>query len=204
MKMSLYDLTNDFTELFDQFEQIESYEPEKDENGAYIDENGETIENPKAFIESRKTELRKAWFDTLDGIEELFEDKAENIAAYIKNLEAQAEDIKAEKLRLQARQSAKEKAAARMRLYLVESMKKINRKKIDKPKACITLKTNPESADVGDEKAFIKWAQTHDHDDLLNYGTPKVAKTAVKQAIKDGAELPPYVKIVRTTSAIIK
>lgn len=29
--MSLYDLTNDFTELFDQFEQIEAYEPENEE-----------------------------------------------------------------------------------------------------------------------------------------------------------------------------
>ena len=202
--MNLYELSNDFSELFDQFEQIEAYEPEKDENGAYIDENGNVIENPKAFIEARKEELRQAWFDTLDGIEGMFDSKAENIAAYIKSLEAQAEDIKVEKLRLQARQSAKEKAAARMREYLIGSMQKIKRKKIDMPKARITLKTNPESADVGCEREFIKWAQSHNHDDLLRYGNPEVRKTAVKEAIKNGVELPTYVKLVRTTSAIIK
>ncbi len=188
--MSLYDLTNDFTELFDQFEQIESYEPDKDENGAYIDENGEIIENPKAFIESRKTELCEAWFDTLDGIEELFEDKAVNIALFIKELESEAAQIKAEKLRLQARQSKKEKTAAKLREYLMNSMNRIKREKIDSPKAYIRVKLNPESTIIDNEDSVILWAQNNNRDeDVLSYQKPKILLNEVKKLIRNGEDI---------------
>ncbi len=55
--MSLYELTNDFAQLFDQLDEISS------------------MDNAEEF--------KQAWFDTLSGIEEEFEVNAENIGAYI-------------------------------------------------------------------------------------------------------------------------
>jgi hypothetical protein len=63
-------------------------------------------------------DIEQAWFDTLEGIEGEFECKAESVAQYIKELNAEAEAIKAEEKKLSARRKAKENAAIRMKDYL--------------------------------------------------------------------------------------
>lgn len=174
--MKLYDITQSYRELFDAFDTAD-------------DLTDEEIE---------------AYFDTLEAIEGDFEIKAENIACFIKELTAESEMLKAEMASLRARKQVKDNLIKRLKTMLIDGMSAIDKRKIDRPRAKLSLKQNPESADVGDEKEFIIWAQTHDRDDLLSYGKPTVAKTAVMQAIKDGTELPPYVKIVKTMSVIIK
>ena len=52
--MKLYEISSDFQTLFEQLEMFEEADEEQ------------------------------AWFDTLDGIEQAFDSKAENIAVYIK------------------------------------------------------------------------------------------------------------------------
>ena len=42
--MKLYEMTKQFNELFDQFDEIDNYIPETDEFGRYIDGNGDIIE----------------------------------------------------------------------------------------------------------------------------------------------------------------
>lgn len=174
--MRLYDITTDYRELFDAFDDAD-------------DLTDDQIE---------------AYFDTLEAIEGDFEIKAKNIACFIKELTAESEMLKTEIASLKVRKQVKDNLIKRLKTMLVDNMTAINKRKIDRPRAKLSLKLNAESADVGDEREFIKWAQTHERDDLLNYGTPDVRKTAVKQALNDGAELPPYVKLVRTTSVIIK
>jgi Siphovirus Gp157. len=73
--------------------------------------------------------------DTLDGIEEDFEEKAENIAAFIKSLSAEAEDLKAEESALSKRRKAKENQITYLKAYLIDNMTAIGRKLIDKPKS---------------------------------------------------------------------
>ena len=174
--MRLYDITSNYRELFDTFDDAD-------------DLTDDQIE---------------AYFDTLEGIEDEFELKAENIACFIKELSGDVDTLREEEAALGARRKVKENLIARLKAMLVENMTAIDKRKIDRPRAKLSLRQNPESADVGDEKAFIAWAQSKGRDDLLTYKAPTVARTAVKQAIKDGAQLPPYVKIVRTTSVIIK
>lgn len=176
--MRLYDITSDYRTLFDAFDDAENLSDEQ----------------------------VQAYFDTLKAIEGDFEIKAENIACFIKELNGEIETLSAEESALNARRKVKENLRTRLKTMLIDNMTAINKKKIDRPRAKLSLKQNPESVDIGEpyEKTFIAWAQSHNHDDLLSYKAPTIAKTAVKQAIKDGAELPPYVKIVRTTSVIIK
>lgn len=178
--MKLYELTGDFTDLYDRFEEINSWEPDTDENGQPIDDNGNVIENVIAFKES----MLQAWFDTLDGIEELFEDKAVNIAMYIKELRSEAEQLKAEKMKIAKRQSQKEKAADRLEKYLLNSMQAIGRKVIDRPQALIKIKLNPESTIIENELAFIDWAESTNHDHLLKYNQPSIKLNDVKALIR--------------------
>lgn len=197
--MKLYELTGDFSDLYDRFIDIDAWEPDTDEDGRPIDENGDIIENVTAYKEA----MFEAWFDTLEGIEELFEDKAVNVAVYIKNLRSEAEQLKAEKLKLEKRQSAKNKLADRLEKYLFDSMQKVKRTQIDRPQAKIRIKQNPESTVIENEQAFIQWAESNDRDDLLKYEQPSVKKTVVKALLKKKEEIP-FAHLERKTVLEIK
>ena len=197
--MKLYELTGDFSDLYDRFIDIDAWEPDTNEDGQPIDENGEVIESVTAYKEA----MFEAWFDTLEGIEEFFEDKAVNIAIYIKNLKSDAEQLKAEKLKLEKRQSAKNKLAERLEKYLFDSMQKIKRTQIDRPQAKIRIKQNPESTVIENEQAFIQWAESNDRDDLLKYEQPSVKKAVVKALLKKKENIP-FAHLERKTVLEIK
>lgn len=199
MSYNLYNLTGSFVDLYDRFDEIDSFEPDWDENGSPIDSDGNVIDDVVELKEAMLT----AWFDTLDGIEEEFEIKAVNIAIIVKNIKAEAEQLKAEKLRLAKRQAQKERAAERLEQYLLNSMQAIGREKIDKPQAVIRLKKNPESTVVDNEKSFIEWAETNGYNDLLKYKDPEVKKKEVKDLLKRNVELP-FVHLERKTKIDIK
>ena len=186
MSETLYNLTGDFTDLYDKFDEIDNFEPERDKDGNPIDSEGNIIEDVKALKEAMLT----AWFDTLEGIEGAFEDKAVNIAVIVKSMRAEAEQLKAEKLRLAKRQSQKEKAAERLEQYLLNSMQTIGREKIDKPQAVIRVKKNPESTVVDNEKSFIEWAEANGYTDLLKYKDPDIKIKEVKDLLKRNVKLP--------------
>lgn len=199
MSETLYDLTGDFKKLYDMFEEIGNFEPDWDENGNPVDSD-DTIINDVVEL---KEKMLAAWFDTLDGIEEAFEDKAVNIAVIVKSLRAEAEQLKAEKLRLAKRQSQKEKAAERLEQYLLNSMQAIGREKIDKPQAVIRVKKNPESTVVDNEGSFIEWAETNGYTDLLKYKDPDIKIKEVKDLLKRNVKLP-FVHLERKTKIDIK
>lgn len=199
MSETLYNLTGDFKKLYDMFEEIDNFEPDWDENGNPIDSEGNVIEDVKALKEAMLT----AWFDTLEGIEGAFEDKAVNIAVIVKSMRAEAEQLKAEKLQLAKRQSQKEKAAERLEQYLLNSMQTIGREKIDKPQAVIRVKKNPESTVVDNEESFIEWVETNGYTDLLKYKDPDIKIKEVKDLLKRNVKLP-FVHLERKTKLDIK
>lgn len=198
--MKLYELTGDFTDLYDRFEEINSWEPDTDENGQPIDDDGNIIENVTAYKEA----MLQAWFDTLDGIEEIFEDTALFIALCIKEKRSNAEQLKAEKQKLALREKKEEKAADRLEQYLLKNMQAIGRTKIDRPQALITIEQNPESTVIEDECKFIEWAESTEHDELLKYEQPTVRKTEVKALIRRSAEKIPFAHLERKTVLKIK
>ena len=197
--MKLYELSTDFSRLFDDFDAICSYEPEKSESGDYIDDGGSIIEDLAAY----RQELQEAWFDTLDGIEQEFEDKAENVAAYIKSLKAEADDLKEEEAALNRRRKVKENQIYRLKDYLLHSMMTINRTKIDTPKAKLSIRNNAESVQFDDEEQFIRLCLARGQDDYLRYKDPELNKTAVKKALQSGMEID-GASLIRTQSLIIK
>ncbi len=159
--MKLYELTNDFAQLFDRVDEISE-----------LDGDTETYQ--------------QAWFDTLSGIEEEFEVKAENIGAYIKALTAAAKDLKAEESALSKRRKAKEKQIYWLKKYLLESMQAIGRTKIDRPMAVLSVKNCPESVKFQDEKAFVDACMESGHDEYLRYKMPEIDRTVVREVLQRG------------------
>ena len=176
--MKLYELTTDFAQLFDRFDEISELD-------------GDT------------EEYKQAWFDTLSGIEEEFEVKAENIGAYIKELTAAAKYLKAEEEALSKRRRAKEKQAEWLKKYLLESMQAIGRKKIDRPMAVLSIRNNPESVHFEDENAFITLCQRNGSDDYLRYKAPEINRSAVKDALQAGQKIE-GASLIHTQTVTIK
>ena len=194
---SLYEMTNQFEELFNSYEAIADMQFAPDGEGGYLDDDGNPVD-PAAVRE----EMAQAWFDTLDGMEIAIQEKAESVALYIKNLDYEIKAIKNEKSRLDARLKSKENSCKNMLEYLKNCLEAAKLKKIETPRAAICIRNNPESVEITDEKSFIGWAQDN-NDDLLRYKDPEVNKTAVKQLLKAGKEVP-FAKLIRTKTLNIK
>lgn len=111
--------------------------------------------------------------------------KIEGIACQVKNLEAYAEDIKAEMGNLMERRKRAERKADWLREYLSQSL---DGEKFQSPKCEIRfLKSSP--LEIADEGALRAWATIH-HPELLRIREPEIDKTAVKKALKAGEEIP--------------
>jgi hypothetical protein len=184
--MKLYELTEMYSDLFSQYDAISEWEPDTNADGMPIDDDGNIIANVDAY----RNKMLTAWFDTLTGIEGEFDEKAESIAIYYKQLLAEAKMLKAEKAVIAKRQSQKEKQAESLKTYLFKSMQALGRQKIDMPRAVMSLKKNAPSLVVDDEISFVEWAEEHNLDHLLKYNMPEVKKNDVKALCKKGEEIP--------------
>jgi len=195
--MNLYEMTNEFENELDAFDAILNPDWEKNADGDFITEDGEVItpDEYKRLIESR--------FEALDRMEKDLQVKAENVAVYIKEQLALAEKMKAEEDRLRARRKAKENTAAHLKKYLMDCMEAAHLKKIDMPRAVISIRNNAESVEISDADRLIRWAQDTDNEFILKYRDPEISRTALKPMLKDGAEIP-GASLVRTQSVIIK
>ena len=134
--------------------------------------------------------------EKLDALQIERDAKIENVVLWIKDLMAEAEAIKAEKLALAERQKVAENK--------VESLKKwvayaLGGQKFITAKCAVSFR-NTESVEVTDEglEALMK-----EHDELLTYKAPEPNKKAIKDAIKDGLSVA-GVQLVQNVSTIIK
>ena len=134
--------------------------------------------------------------DKLNELQIEREAKIENVACWIKELKAEAEAIKAEKLALAERQKVAENKAESLKKWLAFAL---NGEKFSTAKCSVSFRAT-ESVEVTDEglENLMK-----EHDELLTYDKPKPNKTAIKQAIKDGLNVQ-GVQLVQNVSTIIK
>ena len=134
--------------------------------------------------------------EKLDALNMERDAKIENVVLWIKDLKAEAEAIKAEKLALAERQKVAENK--------VESLKKwvayaLGGQKFSTAKCAVSFR-NTESVEVTEEglENLMK-----EHDELLTYKAPEPNKKAIKDAIKDGLSVA-GVQLVQNVSTIIK
>lgn len=121
--------------------------------------------------------------DTMDAIEGELDEKAENYGRIIRNLEAEAEAIRAEVDRLSRRRKTIDNNIDSLKKRLQMAMELTNRPKIDTPLFKFYIQKNAPSVVV-------------DLDDLqdmpmeyLTYHEPTVNKAAIKDALKAGLDL---------------
>ena len=124
--------------------------------------------------------------EMLDKLELQLEDKWENIANYIKTLNAEAEAIKAEESKLKQRREQKDKLAEKLKEWLSSNLIYNKRNKFERATCKLTFRKS-ESVDIWDELKVPdefkrEWLEV------------KIDKAAIKEAIKrdggvDGAEL---------------
>ena len=172
--MELYKITANYRELFDTFDDCDDLSDDE----------------------------IQAYFDTLEAIEDEFEIKAENIGCFVKELNGDIDLLSAEIEALKARKSAKKKLVTRLKAMLVDNMQATGKKKIDRSRAKLSLRNNPESANFASEAKFIKWAKENKRE-YLRFPEPEIDKTAVKKALQNGEKIP-GASLIRTVSVIIK
>ena len=135
--------------------------------------------------------------EQLDKLQMEREEKLENIACWIKDLKAEAEAIKAEKMALAKRQQVAENKAESLKNWLAYAL---DGKKFSTAKCAVSFR-NTESVEITPEglEALMK-----EHDELLTYKAPEPNKTAIKNAIKNDGLNVAGVQLVQNISTIIK
>lgn len=118
--------------------------------------------------------------DTLDSIDEAINDKVENTAYVVKQLDANVAAIDTEIKRLQAMKSAQTNNAKNLKLYIQESMEKVGLDNVKGKLIKVAIQNNPASVVVTDEKKLSKY--------FIEQPT-QLNKTILKQDLKNGIEV---------------
>lgn len=136
--------------------------------------------------------------DMLEALQMERDAKIENVACWIKDLKAEAEAIKAEKLALAERQKVAENKVESLKKWLAYALQG---KKFSTAKCSISFR-NTESVEITPEG--LTNLMRGGKDELLTYKDPEPNKAAIKQAIKNDGLNIQGVQLIQNTSTIIK
>ena len=142
-----------------------------------------------ACIDAETGEIIDA--DKLDKLTMERDAKIENVALWIKDLKAEAEALKAEKMAFAERQKVAENKIESLKKWLAYAHDGQAYKSV---RASVSFRTS-ESVEIDDIYAV--------DENYLRYKEPEADKTAIKNAIKAGQEVA-GATLVKSTSVIIK
>ena len=128
--------------------------------------------------------------------------KLEGVALWIKDLNAEAEAVKAEADKLTARKRALDNKIAGLKMWLMIAL---DGEKLKTPRCNVYQTHSQRLAVIGDEKDLIAWLERNAKDprDYIRYREPELRKDEIKKALKDGIEIE-YAKLEETESVVIK
>ena len=121
---------------------------------------------------------QEAIADTLEGLQGEFEDKALNVARYIRNLEAEASAIEDAKKRMETRAKAASRQAVRLKAYLKAELERTGLK-IKAPDLALRIQNNPPSVVVDDQAQVPEQFKATET-------TTKLLKGEIGKALKAG------------------
>ena len=116
--------------------------------------------------------------DTLEGMG--VEEKVENICKVIRNLDAKASALKAEKDRLAKKQSVCEHGVKRLKESLLNHLNSLDKKKVDAGVFTVS-KSSTKSVKITDESAIDEF--------FLEPQPPKINKAEIGKALKNGIKV---------------
>lgn len=117
-------------------------------------------------------------YEQLDALQMEFGQKTENILLWIKNLNAEANALKIQKQTFADRQSKAEKKAESLKCYV---SKALNGQKFATDRVSVTWRKSETAEFVGDIMTLPP--------ECIRMKEPEVDKTALKKALKAGAEI---------------
>lgn len=126
--------------------------------------------------------------DTLESLGGELEVKAQNVVAFLRNLETTAEAIKQAESAMASRRKAIENRVDNLKRYVLESMQANGIQKIECPLFVLSIAKGPPAVEIEDERQIP-----------ADYFTippppppppPQVDKKLIAQALKDGFDVP--------------
>ena len=120
--------------------------------------------------------------DTLDSIEEAIEVKAENIAKWIRNLEADKKAFEEEEKRFKDKKQAADNRIKSLKQYLEDNMRLTGKTKFKAGFFSFAIQNNPPSVEVFDEALIPK--------QFLITQPVKIDRAGIKELLKAGEEVP--------------
>ncbi|MCF1614659.1 siphovirus Gp157 family protein [Tetragenococcus koreensis] len=133
------------------------------------------------LIEMAEDNDSEAIKDTLESVNEAIDDKAENTAKVIRELEGRSETKKKEAQRLRESATSLDNQIRNLKSYLQEQLELTNRTKIQGELFTVSVQNNPPSVYVENEKKVPL--------DYFVEQDPKLDKTLLKNALKNGNEI---------------
>lgn len=125
-------------------------------------------------------------FEAFEALQMERDAKIEQVAMWFKNLLSDAAALKAEEQSLAERRKAAENKAERLKGYLAYAL---NGQKFETARVKCGWRKSAAVEYTVDEASFVTWAKEV-RDDLLTYKDPTPNKTAIKEAIEAGEEIP--------------
>ena len=128
------------------------------------------------------------------------EAKLEGVALWVKNLKAEAEAVKTEADKLNARKKALDSKIDSIKTWLAAAL---NGEKL-KTARCNVYQTHSQKLAVADEGKLISFLQTLEEPErFLRFKEPELKKDEIKKALKDDYEIP-GAYLEETESVVIK
>ena len=128
------------------------------------------------------------------------EAKLEGVTLWIKDLNAEAEAVKAEADKLTARKRSLDNKITSLKAWLVWAL---DGQKLKTPR-CSVYQTHSTRVQVADENELIGFLQTLEAPErFLRFREPELRKDEIKRALKDGFVIP-GAKLEDTESVVIK
>lgn len=123
--------------------------------------------------------------DTLESLGGELEVKAQNVVAFLRNLETTAAAIKEAEAGMAARRKAIENRVDGLKRYVLESMQANGIQRIECPLFVLSIAKNPPSVEIEDERQIPAEYLTSPP-----APPPQIDKKLIAQAIKDGFDVP--------------
>ncbi len=121
--------------------------------------------------------------DTLEGLTGELEDKAVNVAKFLRNMETAADAIKIAEAEMAKRRKALENRVQWLKSYIKGSMEACGISQVECPYFKLSIQKNPASVNVLDEDKI----PAEFKEQVISW---KIDKTAIKEAIKSGGTIP--------------
>src|SRR5690606_11523837 len=123
--------------------------------------------------------------DTLEGLTGQLQEKATNVALFIRNLDATADAIDDAAAKMKYRAGVLRRRAESLKEYLLFNMQSSGITKIDSPYFTLSVRTNPPSVVIDNEEEIPEEYKVQPPPP-----PPRIDKQAIARDIKAGTEVP--------------